>query len=80
MSTTITWHGTQEEALRLLAAIVHNCDCQIDPAGVRAVLCTSHEMLSKDQRALDGLLFARHMARRLRAEEFSTGSRSHVES
>ena len=79
MPTTINWHGTQEEALRLLTAIVHNCDCQIDPTGVRARLCVPHQMLSQDQRALDGLLFARHMARRLRAEEFSTRSRSHVE-
>jgi hypothetical protein len=27
-------------------------------------------MLSSDQRAIDGLLFARRIARRLRAEEF----------
>jgi hypothetical protein len=31
-------------------------------------------MLSEDQRAIDGLLFARRIAGRLRSEEFTTES------
>jgi hypothetical protein len=32
--------------------------------------CAPHEMLSSDQRAIDGLLFARRIAAALRSEEF----------
>jgi hypothetical protein len=39
--------------------------------GVRRTTCAVHRMLTEDQRALDGLLFARHMAERLLVEEFS---------
>jgi len=39
--------------------------------GVRLVTCAPHRMLTDDQRALNGLLFARRMAQRLRGEEFS---------
>jgi hypothetical protein len=72
MVTNITWHGTQEESLALIGAIARNCTCEFGLMGVRLSLCPPHQMLSQDQRALNGLLFARRMARRLRAEEFST--------
>ena len=39
--------------------------------GVRLATCAPHRMLTEDQRALNGLLFARRMAERLRREEFS---------
>jgi hypothetical protein len=39
--------------------------------GVRLVTCAPHRMLTDDQRALNGLLFARRMAQRLLGEEFS---------
>ena len=39
--------------------------------GVRLATCAPHRMLTEDQRALNGLLFARRMAERLRHEEFS---------
>jgi hypothetical protein len=38
--------------------------------GVRLSTCAPHEMLSSDQRAIDGLLFARRISARLRSEEF----------
>ena len=39
--------------------------------GVRLATCAPHRMLTEDQRALNGLLFARRMAERLSREEFS---------
>jgi hypothetical protein len=39
--------------------------------GVRLATCAPHRMLTDDQRALNGLLFARRMAERLNREEFS---------
>jgi hypothetical protein len=39
--------------------------------GVRLATCAPHRMLTEDQRALNGLLFARRMAERLSHEEFS---------
>jgi hypothetical protein len=35
-------------------------------------------MLTDDQRALDGLLFVRHLAERLRREEFSVAGPVHI--
>ncbi len=73
MSTEITWHGTQQESFELVNAIARNCGCEYGLMGVRLSTCSSHQMLSEDQRALDGLLFVRRMAKRLWSEEFSTG-------
>lgn len=73
MSTDITWHGTQQESFELVNAIARNCGCEYGLMGVRLSTCGSHQMLSGDQRALDGLLFVRRMAKRLWSEEFSTG-------
>ncbi|MCA1644065.1 MAG: hypothetical protein LC797_00905 [Chloroflexi bacterium] len=39
--------------------------------GVRLATCAPHRMLTEDQRALNGLLFARRMAERLNREEFT---------
>ena len=80
MSTNIAWHGTHQDSLALIQAIARNCTCQFGLMGVRLVVCAPHEMLVGDQRALDGLLFARHMAARLRSEEFSTAFADPVES
>ncbi|MBV9547615.1 MAG: hypothetical protein JOY61_24850 [Chloroflexi bacterium] len=63
------WHGTQTEALELLEALSRNCSCVMTAEGVRVTTCAPHEMLSTDQRAVDGLLFARRIAQRLRSEE-----------
>ncbi len=67
---TSTWNGTQQESILLLTAIGRNCTCEFGFMGSRLKTCSVHQMLVEDQRALDGLLFARHMAERLRAEEF----------
>jgi hypothetical protein len=72
MSTQVSWHGTRQESLALLDAIARNCTCEFGVMGVRLSACSAHRMLTEDQRALDGLLFARRMADRLRYEEFST--------
>ncbi|MDQ3811457.1 MAG: hypothetical protein M3336_14320 [Chloroflexota bacterium] len=70
-SKSVLWHGTQAEAVELLQALSRNCSCVISAEGVRLSTCAPHEMLSTSQRAVDGLLFARRIAARLRSEEFS---------
>ncbi len=69
MARRITWNGTTDEALALLAALSQHCDCRIEQGRILTV-CASHTMLANDQRAVDGLLFMRRMAERLLAEEF----------
>src|SRR5207302_8665796 len=71
MASSVLWHGTQTEALELLQALSRNCSCVVTAEGVRLSTCAPHEMLSSDQRAIDGLLFARRIASRLRGEEFN---------
>jgi hypothetical protein len=68
-SRTIVWHGNQQESFDLVSAVAHNCDCTFGAMGVRLATCAPHRMLMEDQRALNGLLFARRIAERLRAEE-----------
>jgi hypothetical protein len=70
MPTSVLWHGSQTEALELLQALSRNCSCVLTAEGVRLSTCDPHKMVSADQRAIDGLLFARRIAGRLRAEEF----------
>ena len=74
MATSVLWHGSQTEALELLQALSRNCSCVVTAEGVRLSTCAPHEMLSSDQRAIDGLLFARRIAARLRLEEFNPHS------
>jgi hypothetical protein len=64
------WHGTDDERLDLLYAIAHNCECEVDDMGVQLEACASHRMLINEQRVLDGLLFGRRMADRLKRQEF----------
>jgi hypothetical protein len=71
MATSVLWHGSQTEALELLQALSRNCSCVVTAEGVRLSTCAPHQMLSSDQRAIDGLLFARRIAARLRSEEFN---------
>ena len=77
MASKVLWHGTHSEALELLQALGHNCSCVVTAEGVRLSICPPHAMLLTDQRAIDGLLFARRIADRLLVEEFSS-SRSAV--
>src|SRR3954453_13777139 len=81
MTMQVVWHGTQQESFDLVNAIARNCTCEFGLMGVRLATCAPHRMLTEDQRALNGLLFARRMADRLRREELSrvrtaTASRS----
>ena len=71
MAVQVVWHGTQQESFDLVNAIARNCTCEFGLMGVRLATCAPHRMLTEDQRALNGLLFARRMAERLRREEFS---------
>ena len=71
MTMQVVWHGTQQESFDLVNAIARNCTCEFGLMGVRLATCAPHRMLTEDQRALNGLLFARRMAERLRHEEFS---------
>jgi hypothetical protein len=70
MATSVQWHGTRAEALDLLQALSRHCSCVVNNLGLRLATCPAHAMLFSDQRAIDGLLFSRHIARRLRNEEF----------
>jgi hypothetical protein len=67
----VVWHGTQQESFDLVNAIARNCTCEFGLMGVRLATCAPHRMLTEDQRALNGLLFARRMAERLRREELT---------
>jgi len=71
MTMQVVWHGTQQESFDLVNAIARNCTCEFGLMGVRLATCAPHRMLIEDQRALNGLLFARRMAERLRREELS---------
>jgi hypothetical protein len=71
MTSQVVWHGTQQESFDLVNAIARNCTCEFGLMGVRLATCAPHRMLTEDQRALNGLLFARRMTERLRNEEFT---------
>ena len=68
----IIWRGDRQQALDLLGAVAQHCTCAVDARGLRYSSCPSHRMLVEDQRALDGLLFGRWLADRLRREEFGS--------
>jgi hypothetical protein len=72
MATQVVWHGTYQESVELLHAVSRHCACEFGPGGVQLAMCESHRMLGESQRVLDGLLFARCMADRLRREEFGS--------
>lgn len=66
MAPAPVWNGNQQESSDLVNAIAHHCECTFaGPFGKRATTCPPHEALTHDQRFLDGLLFARYLARRL---------------
>jgi hypothetical protein len=68
-SSRVEWHGTLREQLDLIAAVQHNCECSFDATDGSHAICAVHVMYAKDQRALDGLLWNRHLVDRLRSEE-----------
>ena len=65
------WNGTDAESYALLESVQHHCACQFDQAGARVRTCAPDDALVHSQRFLDGLLFARRIARRLMLEEGS---------
>ena len=79
MFSEVVWNGTQEESFALVNAIARNCTCEFGLMGVRLSTCAPHRMLTEDQRALNGLLFARKMLDRLLREEFSSAESILVE-
>jgi len=71
MQQSVHFHGLPEERLALMAALNSNCTCQIDTeTGGTTGVCPGHAMLVSDQRALNGLLFARRQIQRFLLEEF----------
>jgi hypothetical protein len=68
MAQQTIWNGTDEEARRLMRAIERNCNCS-NPLTGPGGMCAPHRMILEDQRALDGLLFARRIVARLTDEE-----------
>lgn len=76
MATTVAWHGTDDESTELLTAVAHNCACVISADGVKTATCEPHKMLVEDQRALDGLIFARRTLHKLKEEEGLTDAHS----
>jgi hypothetical protein len=81
MALPTIWHGSEAETVELLRAIAHNCSCEFTSTGEQRGCCSAHTMLAHDQRALDGLLFARRMVTQWRSEEwcFVSAPPSHVE-
>jgi hypothetical protein len=67
------WYGTPEERLDLLAAVERNCTCALDVNSARVSVCEAHAMLVQRQRVLNGLLFARRIAKRFIREEWRLG-------
>jgi len=65
------FHGDLEEQTALVNAIARNCGCEYAGMGARTSTCPPHNMLLNDQRALDGLVWMRRDAERLRREEFT---------
>jgi hypothetical protein len=63
------WNGTPQEGLELCEIVKKYCSCATTETGA-ATRCASHWMLLAEQRALDGLVFARRIGPRLRQEEF----------
>jgi hypothetical protein len=77
VSISAVWHGTADERPDLELALGRYCTCAFDVLGRQLVsTCARHEMLWSDQRAMDGLLFLRRIAARLRDEEFRQQSSS----
>lgn len=71
VATGPVWHGTTAESSDLVNAIARYCECTYALNGSRSKTCGPHSMLLADQRALDGLVWMRRDATRLRREEFS---------
>ena len=69
---TAEWHGTLREYVDLRRVLSRNCTCEVGLMRIGTRLCPAHLMLAQDQRALNGLIFARRMSARLLDEEWLT--------
>jgi hypothetical protein len=82
MAMQVVWHGSQQESFDLVNAIARNCTCEFGLMGVRLATCAPHRMLTEDQRALNGLLFARRWPRvfkgRVLRAEANSAARQHA--
>jgi hypothetical protein len=83
MGRRTVWNGTAQEGQELCEIIKTHCECATVAETSETTRCGPHWMLLSDQRALDGLLFARRIAARLLKEEFDgsderTGGYTHV--
>jgi hypothetical protein len=65
---SVVWNGTLSEQLDLVAAVQHNCGCSFEGTTSSLSACSSHTMV-REQTALDGMLWIRHLVVRLLAEE-----------
>jgi hypothetical protein len=65
------WNGTPGEYLDLVRVLDRHCGCEFGLMRVRLRRCSAHD-LTDDQRALNGLLYGRRLAARLRDEEWVT--------
>ncbi|HEX8967789.1 MAG TPA: hypothetical protein VF937_07920 [Chloroflexota bacterium] len=71
MQPLALWHGTHSESIDFLQALARHCACKSSfTDGGRLIVCGPHHML-RNQRALDGLLFARRIHSQLFEEEWS---------
>lgn len=75
----VVWHGTDTEALALLAALDAWCrqpegrtgqQCRHGWTPQQTAVCPAHRAFSQDQRYLDGLVYMRRLRERLIAEEW----------
>ena len=58
------WNGTAEEWRELQIVVMRHCTCATPQ------VCATHEMVVRDQRAINGMVFARRIVERLLVEEF----------
>jgi hypothetical protein len=63
------WHGTDDELMRLSAAIERQCDCSTAPRVPESPACGAHALLM-DERVLDHLVYAYRMKNRLECSEW----------
>jgi hypothetical protein len=73
MRLSTTWPGTPQDMNAFLAATARYCACHRSSAGAVTRSCPAHALVLGDQLAINRLVFARHIAYRLRQEEWSSG-------
>lgn len=66
-----SWNGTPGEYLDLMRALNRNCGCEFGLMGAQLTRCSAHDLM-ENQRALNGLLYARKLVETLQGEEWLT--------